>query len=107
MPRVYYVSKQQDIVTMSSTYHVVSQTIEVTPEQGQKLALAQRAGTLSLSLRTLDAAVDEPLESIRLSDILRETPLEEEIEPQRTVRVRRAAGDAENVKVQDSQIGVD
>ena len=82
-------------------------TVEVTPEQGQKLALAQRAGTLSLSLRTLDAAVDEPLESIRLSDILRETPLEEEIEPQRTVRVCRAAGDAENVKVQDSQIGVD
>lgn len=82
-------------------------TVEVTPEDGQKLALAQRAGTLSLSLRTLDAAVDEPLESIRLSDILREAPLEEEIEPQRTVRVRRATGEVENVKVQDSQIGTD
>ena len=82
-------------------------TVEVTPEQGQKLALAQRAGTLSLSLRTLDATVDEPLESIRLSDIIREAPIEEEKAPQRTVRVRRATGEVENVTLQDSQIGLD
>ncbi|MEE9427817.1 MAG: Flp pilus assembly protein CpaB [Paracoccaceae bacterium] len=65
-------------------------TLEVNPASGQKLALAQKAGTLSLSLRTLDGAVDEPLESIRLSDLLREvSPIEEEISAN-TVLIRRA-----------------
>ncbi len=84
-------------------------TVEVTPEQGQKLALAQRAGTLSLSLRTLDSTVDEPLDSIRLSDIIGEKPVVEEaiVEPKRTIRVRRATDAIENVTVQDSQIGAD
>ena len=74
-------------------------TVEVTPEQGQKLALAQKAGTLSLSLRTLDAVVDEPLESIRLSDILREGREEEEVAPRTTIKVRRAIGAVENVEI--------
>lgn len=64
-------------------------TVEVSPEQGQKLALAQKAGTLSLSLRTLDEATDKPLASIRLSDIMREkSPVEEEITKTK-IRVRR------------------
>lgn len=76
-------------------------TVEVTPEQGQKLALAQKAGTLSLSLRTLDAVVDEPMESIRLSDIIRDkSPTEEG--PKRTVTVRRAGTNISKVEVQEN-----
>ncbi|MEX0282471.1 MAG: Flp pilus assembly protein CpaB [Arenibacterium sp.] len=65
-------------------------TVEVTPEQGQRLALAQKAGTLSLTLRTLEAANDEPLESIRLSDLMRDvSPVPETKQTVRTVKVRR------------------
>ncbi len=64
-------------------------TVEVSPEQGQKLALAQKAGTLSLTLRSLDQAMDAPLDSIRLSDLLLEkSPVEEAIQ-KTTIRVRR------------------
>ncbi len=77
-------------------------TVEVTPEQGQKLALAQRAGTLSLSLRTLDSVVDTPLSSIRLSDIMDdEAPAI--VEPKRTIKVRRA-GDVKNVELDNREI---
>lgn len=71
-------------------------TVEVSPTQGQRLALAQKAGTLSLTLRTLDGAVDEPLESIRLSDLLQDlspVPEEEEVKSVRTITVRRGASD--------------
>lgn len=79
-------------------------TVEVTPKQGQKLALAQKAGTLSLTLRTLDAVEDEPLEAIRLSDILQEEakPVEVVVEPKRTVTVRRAGTDVEQVELKDN-----
>ncbi|MGR3321635.1 MAG: Flp pilus assembly protein CpaB [Pseudooceanicola sp.] len=65
-------------------------TVEVTPEQGQKLALAQQAGTLSLTLRTLDSVADSPLESIRLGDLMRDVSPVPEDAPAKTVRVRRA-----------------
>lgn len=66
-------------------------TVEVTPEQSQKLALAMRAGTLSLTLRNLDAAEeDAPLDSIRLSDILREKSPDENHGPKQVVKIRRA-----------------
>ncbi len=75
-------------------------TVEVTPAQGQKLALAQKAGTLSLSLRTLDSVIDEPLDSIRLSDIMRdESPTVEG--PKATVKVRRAATAVSEVEVKE------
>ncbi|MEI4486858.1 Flp pilus assembly protein CpaB [Frigidibacter sp. MR17.14] len=45
-------------------------TVEVTAEQGQKLALAQTAGQLSLTLRSLEAADQEPLVSARLEDLI-------------------------------------
>jgi pilus assembly protein CpaB len=45
-------------------------TVEVTPDQGQRLALAQQAGELSLSLRDPNAAEDEVLPAISLSDLL-------------------------------------
>jgi len=65
-------------------------TVEVTPVDGQKLALAQKAGTLSLTLRTLEDVVDEPLQMIGLSDLLQEeSPVAEEVK-RPTVRVRRA-----------------
>ncbi|MBC7144582.1 MAG: Flp pilus assembly protein CpaB [Thioclava marina] len=64
-------------------------TVEVTPEQGQRLALAQKAGTLSLTLRTLDDAESEPLPSIGLADILSERPSKLEPTQVRTVIIRR------------------
>mgnify|MGYP000035312998 CR=1 FL=1 len=74
-------------------------TVEVTPEQGQKLALAQKAGTLNLSLRTLDDATDKPMDSIRLSDIMRDkSPVDEAI-TKTTIKVRRAT-DVEEVEIQ-------
>jgi pilus assembly protein CpaB len=65
-------------------------TLEVSPEDSQKLALAQKAGTLSLTLRTLEDESQEPLESISLRDVLREPEPEatEEVVV-RTVTVRR------------------
>lgn len=65
-------------------------TLEVTPEDSQKLALAQKAGTLSLTLRTLEDEGTEVLESISLRDVLREPePEEAEEVTVRTVVVRR------------------
>jgi pilus assembly protein CpaB len=68
-------------------------TVEVTPEQGQKLALAQRAGTLSLSLRSLDNEEDKPLEAVRLSDLLLDmSPIDEgDVKP--VIRVNRGIND--------------
>lgn len=73
-------------------------TVEVTPQQGQKLALAQQAGQLSLSLRTLDATKeDEPLESIRLSDVLQEISPVPDDEKSPTIVVRRGTEVGEEV----------
>jgi pilus assembly protein CpaB len=47
-------------------------TVEVTPEEGQVLALAQRAGSLSLALRTPGTAEGPPIERLRLSDLVPE-----------------------------------
>lgn len=74
-------------------------TVEVTPEEGQKLALAQRAGTLSLSLRSLDNIEDKPLDSIRLTDLMRDkSPVPEAI-TKTTIRVRRGST-VEDVEVE-------
>lgn len=70
-------------------------TVEVTAHQGQRLALAQQAGNLSLSLRSLETAEDKPLEAIRLNDILVKTATEEDEEDRSVVRVRRGTGDVE------------
>jgi pilus assembly protein CpaB len=47
-------------------------TVEVTAEDGQIIALAQRAGTLSLALRTPDSTDAAPIERLRLSDLVPE-----------------------------------
>jgi len=53
-------------------------TVEVDPEEGQVLALAQRAGTLSLALRTPDSPDGPAVERLRLSDLVAEVdPLPE------------------------------
>ncbi len=49
-------------------------TVEVVPADGQKLALAQRAGALSLSLRDLDAPEFEEIPEIGLSDLFAPEP---------------------------------
>lgn len=74
-------------------------TVEVTAEQGQVIALAQRAGTLSLALRTPDSTDAAPIERLRLSDLVPEPAIEvaaptapvmvAEPPPRRTVLVRR------------------
>lgn len=74
-------------------------TVEVTPEQSQKLALAQRAGTLSLTLRALDDKEDTPLIATRLSDVLLEkSPVPENV-PQPIVKINRGIGKSEEVPV--------
>lgn len=63
-------------------------TVEVTPDQGQRLALAQQAGILSLTLRNNVGAEDQPLDSLKLSDLMRDvSPVAEMIaSPRITVR---------------------
>ena len=64
-------------------------TVEVSPEEGQRLALAQQAGTLSLSLRTEGTELDAPLQAVRLSDLLQnEQPILEGV-TRTTIKVRR------------------
>lgn len=48
---------------------VKSVTVQVEPADAQKLALAQQAGTLSLSLRHIDAADRPALQSISVKDL--------------------------------------
>lgn len=48
---------------------IKSVTVQVKPVDAQKLALAQQAGTLSLSLRHIDAADQPILDSIRVGDL--------------------------------------
>lgn len=81
-------------------------TVEVTPLQGQKLALAQRAGTLSLTLRDI-GSVDEDeqtLETIRLSDIIQDDAPLVSSAPKPTVRVRRGI-DSEDVELDGADEG--
>jgi pilus assembly protein CpaB len=74
-------------------------TVEVTPVQGQKLALAQRAGVLSLSLRSLDNAIDAPLDSIRLTDLLLDKSPVPEQEKRAVVRLRRGTANVVEVEI--------
>ncbi len=69
-------------------------TVEVTAEQGQRLALAQEAGVLSLSLRSLDDKDEDPeLKSTRLSDLLNDYVSNEGESTRSVIRVRRGAAD--------------
>ena len=64
-------------------------TVEVTADQGQRLALAQKAGTLSLTLRSLDDETSTDLETTRLSDLIYQSQPSEVEAPSPVIRVRR------------------
>jgi len=64
-------------------------TVEISADQGQRLALAQRAGILSLTLRTLEGVEDKPMEMVRLRDLLQEEGPVEKVSVQPTITVRR------------------
>ena len=73
-------------------------TIEVTPEDGQKVALASEIGTLSLALRRADDVGDNaaPAQTIRIQDLRAEAERRQATTPQPqrqpTVRPVRASG---------------
>ena len=77
-------------------------TVEVTPEDGQRLALAQRAGALSLTLRSGDGTDTAPLEAMSLSDLLDgaavDLPEPTDTAAKRTVTIRRGS-DAEIIEL--------
>ena len=84
-------------------------TVEVTPEQAQKLVLAQQAGSLSLALRSVETAGQIPVVAITEADLTTTQrrpapvvaprpasapPAPPAPPPPPTVRVRYAAGNA-------------
>lgn len=75
-------------------------TLEVTAEDSQKLALAQKAGTLSLVLRTIENEDQKVLEAISLRDVLQEPEPVEAVAPEevtvRSVVVRRGIDETED-----------
>lgn len=77
-------NEQTDTANIAKTV-----TVEVTPEESQKLALAQKAGSLSLTLRTLDSNIDKPLNSTNLRDLMRDKSPVPETAPKRTIKVMR------------------
>ena len=76
-------------------------TVEVTAEQGQVIALAQNAGTLSLALRTPGSDDAKPIERLRIGDLVPEPVVEPVVEiaeivpapvivpPRHTIIIRR------------------
>ncbi|SMY06130.1 Flp pilus assembly protein CpaB [Flavimaricola marinus] len=65
-------------------------TLEVDPTEGQRLALAQQAGTLSLSLRAEASELDAPIVAINLADLLQDVSPVPEAEARAPIVVRRA-----------------
>ena len=66
-------------------------TVEVTPEEAQKLALAMEVGTLSLALRQVGSAEMAKTQRVRVSDLARaDAPAVKQREAP-TVKVRRGA----------------
>jgi len=108
MQNVRVIGVDQDYGEGAETNRIArTLTVEVTPEDGQRLALAQRAGSLSLTLRTTDGGTDAPLPAMSLSELLdmAEEPEIEQVEetvaePKRTVTIRRGS-DTEIVEIED------
>ncbi|MCU9840228.1 Flp pilus assembly protein CpaB [Ruegeria sp. WL0004] len=96
--RVIGVDQEADVQTdQPSIARTV--TVAVTPDQGQRLALAQRAGKLSLTLRAINDTEDRELATTRLTDLLREPTPETPDEPARrsVIRIRRGMDLTESV----------
>lgn len=66
-------------------------TVEVSAEQGQRLALAQKAGTLSLTLRSLDDNEAAALQTTRLYDLIHGSKPEGIEVPRSVIKVRRGS----------------
>jgi len=60
---------QQGASGQNNNSRVKSLTVQVVPDDAQKLALAQQAGSLSVSLRHIDAADRPTLHSINVNDL--------------------------------------
>ncbi len=71
-------------------------TVEVSPTDAQKLALAQTVGTLSLALRSVATTGEAPTRMVSVADLISERREEGAIGP--TVRVR-SRGDVTTVQV--------
>jgi pilus assembly protein CpaB len=87
-------------------------TVEASADESQILALAQKAGTLSLALRDANSPDTEPVERLRLSDLVPEEPVVVETPeapavveaaPVRkpTILVRRGTDSEEEVTLRD------
>ena len=75
-------------------------TVQVKPNDAQKLALAQQAGTLSLSLRHLDAGDQPELDSISVGDLAdKAQPKKTEIQPKRPSIVVNRGGERITIEV--------
>jgi pilus assembly protein CpaB len=61
---------------------VATVTVEASADESQILALAQKAGTLSLALRDPDAPDTAPVERLRLSDLVPDDPVVVEPAPE-------------------------
>jgi pilus assembly protein CpaB len=66
-------------------------TVEVTPEEAQKLALAMQVGTLSLALRNIGSAEVAKTQRVRVSDLARADAPAVKRREAPTVKVRRGA----------------
>ncbi|PWJ20307.1 Flp pilus assembly protein CpaB [Jannaschia seohaensis] len=65
-------------------------TVDVSPDEAQRLSLAQSAGRLSLTLRSFEETEDaQELEAVSLVDLLDGPVVDSEGERQKRVRIRR------------------
>lgn len=87
--RVLGVDQDSDMQKDKPTGTARTVTVEVSPEDSQKLALAQKAGTLSLTLRTLDGVSDKQLDYTSLHDLMQDKSPVPVNAPKRTITVRR------------------
>ena len=78
-------------------------TVEVTPEEAQKIALAQKVGSLSLSLRNMGNAAAVPNRAISTRDLTSAPPVKEAPITHRTIQVIRGSAGT-NYEVQDGSI---
>ena len=72
-------------------------TVDVTPEESQKLALGQRIGRLSLSLRTLDDDTQWPIQTTTVFDLQLEKEEAQTLRP--SIRVRRGSEGVQDVQL--------
>jgi pilus assembly protein CpaB len=77
-------NQQTDTANVAKTV-----TVEVSPDESQKLALAQKAGSLSLTLRNLEGNNDGPLNATNIHDLMHDVSPAPASAPKRTVRVLR------------------